>query len=83
MNRKSNGALGGCSVVGVLLIVFIVLKLTGLIGWSWVWVLSPLWIAAAILIAAVVGAAVIAVRMHVQDTRKDEEDGEEWNGEVH
>lgn len=25
-------------------IVFIVLKLLGLITWSWLWVLSPLWI---------------------------------------
>jgi predicted neutral ceramidase superfamily lipid hydrolase len=28
----------------VLLIIFIVLKLTGVIAWSWLWVLSPLWI---------------------------------------
>lgn len=29
---------------GVLLVVFIVLKLCGVIAWSWLWVLSPLWI---------------------------------------
>lgn len=34
----------GLGMVDVLLIVFIVLKLCGLINWSWVWVLSPLWI---------------------------------------
>lgn len=28
----------------ILLIVFIVLKLIGTIEWSWIWVLSPLWI---------------------------------------
>lgn len=28
-----------------LLVIFLVLKLTGLIDWSWVWVLSPAWIA--------------------------------------
>lgn len=28
----------------VLLVIFIVLKLTGVIDWSWLWVLSPLWI---------------------------------------
>ena len=28
----------------VLLIVFIVLKLCGVIHWSWWWVLSPIWI---------------------------------------
>ena len=35
---------GGFSFLGVLTIVFITLKLTGNIGWSWVWVLAPLWI---------------------------------------
>lgn len=29
----------------VLLVIFIVLKLCGVITWSWLWVLSPLWIA--------------------------------------
>lgn len=28
----------------LLTIVFIVLKLIGVITWSWIWVLSPLWI---------------------------------------
>jgi len=27
----------------VLLLIFITLKLTGFIDWSWWWVLSPLW----------------------------------------
>ena len=27
-----------------LTIVFLILKLTGLLSWSWLWVLSPLWI---------------------------------------
>jgi hypothetical protein len=34
---------GGCLVIA-LTILFIVLKLTNVISWSWVWVLSPLWI---------------------------------------
>ena len=29
---------------GLLTIVFIVLKLCGVITWSWLWVLSPIWI---------------------------------------
>jgi len=28
----------------LMLIVLVVLKLTGVIGWSWWWVLTPLWI---------------------------------------
>ena len=29
---------------GMLTIAFVVMKLTGVIGWSWWWVLAPLWI---------------------------------------
>ena len=39
MNNNNGMTLGG-----VLLVVFIVLKLVGVINWSWIWVLSPLWI---------------------------------------
>lgn len=35
---------GGISFMGLLTIVFIVLKLLNVINWSWIWVLSPLWI---------------------------------------
>lgn len=35
---------GGVGFSGLLAVAFIVLKLTGYIAWSWVWVLSPLWI---------------------------------------
>lgn len=42
----SSGNLGFC---GLLTLIFIVLKLTGYIAWSWWWVLSPLWIPLSIL----------------------------------
>ena len=32
------------TVPTILLIIFIVLKLTHIITWSWLWVLSPIWI---------------------------------------
>lgn len=34
----------GMGTLSVLTLILIVLKLTGLIDWSWVWVLSPVWI---------------------------------------
>ena len=34
----------GISFCGLLTIVFVVLKLIGVIEWSWLWVLAPLWI---------------------------------------
>ena len=42
---------GGLGIVSVLTIVFIVLKLLGAIQWSWIWVLSPIWISAVIAVA--------------------------------
>ena len=46
-NVTYNG--GGISFTGLLTIVFITLKLTGVIAWSWWWVLCPLWIGLAII----------------------------------
>ena len=43
MESKTSGGIG---FAGLLTIVFIVLKLIGRISWSWVWVLSPIWIGA-------------------------------------
>ena len=43
MNGKQTSS--GIGFTGLLTIVFIVLKLCGVIAWSWWWVLlSPLWI---------------------------------------
>ena len=35
-----------------LLLTFIILKLVGVIDWSWWWVLSPIWIPVVLLMAA-------------------------------
>lgn len=43
-NNSSNSTAGGIGFTGVLTIVFVVLKLCGVIHWSWLWVLAPLWI---------------------------------------
>ena len=46
-NKTSSGGIGFC---GLLTIAFIVLKLTGYITWSWMWVLSPVWISLSLVI---------------------------------
>ena len=48
MSDNSSARSGGIGFCGLLTIVFIVLKLLGKITWSWLWVLSPLWIVWAI-----------------------------------
>lgn len=45
---KGKGGVGCISMFVIMLtIVFIILKLTGNINWSWIWVLAPIWIYAA------------------------------------
>lgn len=40
----------GPGVLSILLVAFIVLKLCGVITWSWLWVLAPLWIPIALIL---------------------------------
>ena len=56
--RKSSGGIG---FVGLLTILFIGLKLTNNIDWSWWWVLSPIWITM-LIVLAIVAIAVAASR---------------------
>ena len=50
----------GPGVLSILLVAFIVLKLCGVITWSWLWVLAPLWmpIALVLVILLIVGIIV-------------------------
>ncbi len=41
---------GGIGFLGMLTILFIGLKLGGVIDWSWWWVLSPMWLPIAIVL---------------------------------
>lgn len=42
---KNNGAANtGVGFLGFLALIFIVLKLLDRIDWSWIWVLSPIWV---------------------------------------
>jgi len=53
---KTNNV-GGLNLPSVLFVIFLVLKLTNTIDWSWWWVTSPLWIplALAVVLGMVVG----------------------------
>jgi phosphoglycerol transferase MdoB-like AlkP superfamily enzyme len=47
MSEQQSSNIGGGIGIGTILgVVFIVLKLTDVIDWSWWWVLSPFWIPA-------------------------------------
>ena len=53
----------GMGIGMILFIVFLVLKLTDVINWSWWWVTSPLWIplAAAAVIIGILGVMAIII----------------------
>ena len=62
MNNEQKKVTGsGFSLGTVLFIVFLILKLTNVINWSWWWVTAPLWIpfAIAVTILAIVGLIVL------------------------
>lgn len=51
----------GSGFLGALTLIFITLKLTDNIDWSWLWVLSPIWIPAAVGLALCVALLIAAV----------------------
>lgn len=60
MSNNSSSSSGGIGFAGLLTIVFITLKLTGVIAWSWLWVLSPIWISIALVLLILVGVLICA-----------------------
>lgn len=54
MSEHKQTASGGIGFLGLLTIVFIALKLTHFIAWSWWWVLAPIWIPWALLIVGAI-----------------------------
>ena len=65
---------GGVSFLGLLTLLFIGLKLTGYITWSWIWVLAPLWIPISIaLLVLSVGILIVALgKIDIDKTLKYE-----------
>lgn len=59
-NNKSSGSSGGIFWT-LLTVAFIVLKVTHLIDWPWVWVLAPIWIPVGIVLAAIVVVLIVVL----------------------
>jgi len=62
-SNNRNTTIGGVGFAGLLTITFIVLKLIGVINWSWVWVLSPLWISAILTIILCIIIFLVALQL--------------------
>jgi hypothetical protein len=50
---------GGIGFFGALALIFIALKLCNVINWSWLWVLSPLWLPFSIVMVCLVVVLII------------------------
>lgn len=64
-SKGSSAAGGGIGFTGLLTLVFIVLKLCGVINWSWWWVLSPLWISAGLVVVVLLIIGIICLIAHL------------------
>ena len=53
MDNNSNSRTG-IGFTGLLQLLFIALKLVGVINWSWLWVLSPTWISLVIVVICLI-----------------------------
>ena len=64
-NKGNNaGKARGIDFLALLTLIFITLKLTGFISWSWWWVLAPLWIPTALVLAIL---AIVLIVMVVKE----------------
>ena len=63
MSKNSSSNNGGV-IMGLLGIAFVVLKLIGIITWSWWWVTLPFWggIALVLLVLLVIGIVELAIK---------------------
>lgn len=62
MSETTTVTSGGTGLGTILFVVFLVLKLTGVITWSWWWVTAPLWIPFALfLVILVIGLLVTVI----------------------
>lgn len=58
MSKSTSSSSSGVSILGLLGVLFVGLKLTGFINWSWWWVTAPFWGGLALVLLAFTGFAV-------------------------
>lgn len=72
-NNNNNNTISvyGISFTGLLTVAFIVLKLCGVISWSWWWVLSPIWISVGLVIGVLLIIGIVLLIIILCGTIKD------------
>lgn len=61
MSKQVTASTPSIGFGGALTILFIALKLTHVIDWSWVWVLSPIWITIGLVVLVILAVILFAV----------------------
>jgi hypothetical protein len=67
MNSDNSGCglrFSGVGFSSLLAIAFIVLKLTDVISWSWIWVLAPMWLSLSISVVFLIISAIIKLILY-------------------
>lgn len=65
MEEKRNCGISISSPCFLLFIVFLVLKLTRVITWSWLWVTAPLWIPLALVFSIFIITLIVILIIHL------------------
>ena len=74
MNKKDTKHNTSFGTVLILTIVFIVLKLTNVIDWSWIWVFSPIWIELLIVaLIFVITLLILSIKKAIKKAKKTTE----------
>lgn len=60
--RQSHNFGGGIGFASLLTLIFIVLKLCKVIDWSWIWVLSPMWISVLLVVLIITICIIVAFK---------------------
>ena len=68
MSNQTNSS--GVSFASLLFLVFLVLKLTDVIQWSWWWITAPLWVGVAVVVISLSIVGVIAIIKIILDDIK-------------
>ena len=61
MNDNNTKVVVNMPFCTILFIVFLVLKLTNVIGWSWWWITAPLWIPVSIMLIVLVILGIVSI----------------------
>jgi hypothetical protein len=70
-NGANSSSSGGIGFVGLLAILFIALKLTGYINWSWWWVLAPIWGGGIIMVVLIGGFVLLLAIAEARTGRRN------------